>query len=523
MRRKPFLAGLPGRVLAASAVAIGLAGAMSTAASAHGHHHGGTFYVSTTGSGTSCTKTAPCQSITQALATANAGSTIKVAAGTYTEQVSVPNSDNGVKIEGAGANRTIVQPPSTGLTSVSDPDDSFPQFFTIDVEPDTTGVTISGLEVNGTNAIPFYDTDTFACGQDPVGIYFDSASGTISNVDVTGIDLPSDLAGCQGGQGIYVASSEGAPSSVSVSKVTLVNPHGASFSGPSYPAFDKNGIACIDVESTCSISKSTVEGAGPTNVIGQNGILTWGSKGTVSGNKVSNVTYTGGGNGNQASGILALNDAALNITGNKVSNSDEDIYAGVVPAFGLMPASIGTWTIEGNTTSKATNETFGGGRFYGEGIEIDSTSNIVLVENNVADSNDIGINLLGVSNATVSGNTASSNVIAGIYVGAPGSAVNDSTDNTISGNTFDNNFYGALVDGQYDPKLGGFGTNPGAATGNTFGGNTWTGNHIQAIDYSGSSGSSPAPLANTWGSPTADSCEPTAGGSPVAGGPYYAC
>jgi parallel beta-helix repeat protein len=518
---KRVFAGVPGRALAASAIAIGLAAAMSTAASAKGV----TLYVSTTGTGSACTLTAPCPTITDALAVAKAGSTIKVAAGTYTEQVSIPSSDNGVKIVGAGSTKTIVQPPASGLVSASNPDDSFPEFYTIDVQPGTTGAKIKDLGVNGSNAIPFYDTDGFACGQDPVGIYFDSASGSVSNVSVTGADLPADLAGCQGGQGIYVASSAGAPASVTVSKVSLLEKSGASFSGPTYPAFDKNGIACIDVETTCTITGSTVQGVGATNVIGQNGILTWGATATVSANTVSNLTYTGGGNGNQASGILALNDAGLNVTHNAVKSCDEDIYAGVVPAFGNMPASVGTWTIENNTASKATNQGFPSSIFYGEGIELDSTSNSVLLENNVTGGGDVGIMLLGTSNATVSGNQGNKNVVAGLYVGAPGSAVNGSTDNTFSGNTFDTNHFGVLVDGQYDPTVrnGGLGPNPGAATGNVFTGNTWTGNDFQTVDYSGSNGTSPAPILNTWGTPNADTCEPTAGGDPSLGVAFYAC
>jgi hypothetical protein len=90
-----------------------------------------------------------------------------------------------------------------------------------------------------------------------------------------------------------------------------------------------------------------------------------------------------------------------------------------------------------------------------------------------------------------------------------------------------------VVDGTFAPSTdGGNGPNPGAATGNMFTGNTWSGNVVNAADFSGWNGPNPpgpaTPMANTWGSPSTDSCDPTAGGSAavnaVEGGPYvYAC
>ncbi len=522
MKFKRFLVVASGAALTASTLVVGAAGLTAGMAGAAGK----TLFVATTGSGTTCVKSAPCATIGQALAIAHTGATINVAKGTYTEQVQMTSADNNVTIKGAGATKTIIQPPATGLVSDSHPDDASPQFSVVDVAPGTTGVSLKSLGVNGANAIPFYDTDGLGCAQDPLGIYFHDAAGSISSVDVTGIDLPADLAGCQAGQGILVASDTGSSSFVRMSTVALPTPAGASFSGPVFPAYDKNGIACRDIGTTCIIARAKVQGVGPTGVTAQNGIEVFGATASISKSHVSNDSYNGGGNGNQATGILALNGSALTINNNKVSASDNDIYAGLVPAFGHLAPTIGTWTIEGNTASAATDTAFPPSFLYGEGIEVDSTTNPVIVEGNTTSGNHYaGVMLLGVTGATVESNTGSNNNV-GLYVGGPGSAVTASTDNTVVDNTFTTNQYGVIVDGAFTPKPpNGTGPNPGVAADNTFGGNTWTGNFVQAADFSGSSNpSTPTPIADTFGSPTADSCEPTAGGAPNSLGPnFFAC
>ena len=60
-------------------------------------------------------------------------------------------------------------------------------------------------------------------------------------------------------------------------------------------------------------------------------------------NTVSNDTYSGGGAGNSASGILILNAGTVNVQDNKVSDSDVNIYAGEVPHTCSWPTP-GVWT-----------------------------------------------------------------------------------------------------------------------------------------------------------------------------------
>src|ERR1700722_3884197 len=184
--------------LAVLSMVAGFLAITAPAASASGA--GNKWFVATTGTnvGNACTvKANPCQTISYALteqAASLVGGTIKVAAGTYTEQLSITSANDNVKIKGAGAT-TVIQPPATGLLSDTDTDGSQPQYYVVDVAPSTTGFTLSGVTVNGSNGIPFLDGDGNACGQDYVGVYYHDASGAINNVAVNGIDMPADLFG----------------------------------------------------------------------------------------------------------------------------------------------------------------------------------------------------------------------------------------------------------------------------------------------------------------------------------------
>lgn len=71
------------------------------------------YYVTTTGSGNACSKAVPCGSIQTAVNIASEGDTIKLAAGTYVENVSIgtpatPNSKPGLTIKGQGRKKTFV-------------------------------------------------------------------------------------------------------------------------------------------------------------------------------------------------------------------------------------------------------------------------------------------------------------------------------------------------------------------------------------------------------------------------------
>ena len=628
-----FLRRASGRTVVVAAMTFGFIGTAATVASASGPNN---FYVATSGTntGNNCSlSTNPCQTITWALqkqAAENVPGTIHVATGTYVEQITATTANDNVTIKGAGEGNTIIEPPSSGLASDSDTDSSQPQFYVVDVQPGTSGFNIQKLTVNGLNASAFLDGDGDGCGQDFVGIYYHESSGHLKKVQVTGIDMPADLFGCQGGQAIYVNSAPSDTANVVMTKLSLTAPTSstttkanlpastynndilpvhtvpAGFSGgeitvngyqvhaapdgnknllitgttdtasPSgsvvnydafTPSYDKNGITCDDNETTCTITGSTIDGDGPTNAIAQNGIQAFGAAsvtigGTGAGlaNTVTGDSYAGGGAGNSAAGILLLNNGPTSVQGNSVTNSDVNIYAGEVQAFGLVYPTPGTWTIAGNLSSGAlcsgaavTSSNVGPGceNGYGEGIQLDSTTNNVLVQTNtVTASAQAGILLTGVTGATVGGSTSSlgntesqSLFGAGLIVGGPGTECEyafgnscapnggntdqfSSTGDTLANNSLTANGAGTIVEGNYDPSIVGP-ADPDAAYGNSFYANSWSDNSIANVaDFSGFSSTPPS---NSYGSPTADSCDPTQGGSASLNGytstsdDYWAC
>ena len=534
--------------------------------------------------------------------------TVHVAAGTYVEQLTVTPANSNVTIKGAGEGNTVIEPPISGLLSDTDTDSSQPQYYVVDVQPGTTGFDLEKLTVNGLNASSFLQNDGYGCSQDYVGIYFHASSGLLKKVQVTGADLPPGLFGCQGGLGIYVNSTSSDTANVTMQKLSLTAPTSttttkadlpastynndilpvkavpAGFTGggiivngfdvqatpdgpkdlfitgttstdsPSgsvvnydayTPAYDKNGVTCDDNWTRCTITGSTIQGDGPTNSVGQNGIQVFGAAAVTIGgtsaslqNTVSGDTYTGGGgSGNAASGILLLNNGPTLVENNNVSNSDVDIYAGEIQAFGLVYPTPGTWSIANNTVSGATSDGASAGENgYGEGIQLDSTTNnVVVTNNNVSGSAQANILLTGVSGATIGGfgpdvgNIVTGSFLgAGIVVGGPGTECEyafgsscapgagnpdqfSSTGDTITENSVTGNGAGVIVEGTNDPSQVGP-SDPDAAYSNEFTGNVWTDNAIANVaDFSGYGLTLPS---NSYGSPSHDTCEPAEAGSP---------
>lgn len=458
---------------------------------------GGLYVNSSTGSdagNTSCLRTQPCKTITHALSVAAGGSTINVAAGTYPEQVVIsPSLPSGghVTIKGAGPTSTVIDPTATASSplpvSGADTDSSYPQYADVQVEPGTNGFALENLEVNGSGAVPMIT----GCEQPGVleGIYVHDASGSISHVDVSDVSLPENLFGCQPGAiSIYVASDIGSSSDVTMTGIAV-------------NTYTKGAVVCDDPGTTCSLTHSRLTGIGPTTLTAANAFQAWGAaSATLSYDHITANTYTGGGSGNDADGILLLNDGTVTVTFNSIKSNDVNIYAADLPSYNLWGANAATpgiWTISDNSIHHATDgEGSGPGDGYGDGIQIDSTTNDVQVTGNYLGSNvEYGISLLGASGVTVSYNQSLGNDWDGIYVGGPGSALVTSTGNTISDN---------ITNGEHNYGI--FAGATSVDSGNTFSGNRALHNHNSQYQiYDGSSGPGSAGTANTW---TGSTCSP---------------
>lgn len=211
--------------------------------------------------------------IQTAINSANNGDVICIAGGTYPEQLTITKP---LTLEGLGnaSHPTEIQPTSVVKNS-ADPDTSTPEYNIILVGggiSSINGVTISNLLVDGSLA-----SSTFtSCADDYEGIEFLNAGGTITGNTVQNIYLPANLAGCQPGLDINVQTASGNSSPVNISNNNALN-------------YNKNGITCNDVGTTCTITKNTVSFYAPyEQYIASNGIqIGFGAVGTVSHNTVS--------------------------------------------------------------------------------------------------------------------------------------------------------------------------------------------------------------------------------------------
>jgi parallel beta-helix repeat protein len=439
---------------------------------------GGTLYVNgTTGNDTgTCRLPAhPCATISYALtqSATDATSTIKVTAGFYPEPLAITHS---VTIAGAGdtGSGTVIDPST--LISDTDTDSSTPQEAIVDVT-DTTGVTLKGLDISGGNA-----GNNFAwpgCGDDFVGVYYHDSSGTMTKVQVTGVELPADLFGCQDGLAVYVASDAGDTSSVTMSALKVNN-------------FDKNGVTCDDEGTTCTLGHSNITGIGATGLIAANGFQGVDTASvTLNHDTIKDNSYTGGGFDNEATGILIFDVGTVSATDNTLSANDVNGYFG---SDGGGPGG-STWTISGNTVNNATDNVPGGYAGYGYGIQLDSTGNPVSITGNtVSHSAAYGIALTGANNATVSGNTVTDSGSDGIYVGGPGTSAGAtlSTADVIEDNTANAN-QGDGIHADTDAAFDTFSGNTAnrnliydlqdAGTGNVWSGNTCMPTHDSSPSY----------------------------------------
>jgi parallel beta-helix repeat protein len=425
-----------------------------------------TLYVSTSGSDTgTCRLSAhACQTIGYALSQAPANAQIDLAAGTYPEQVVIPTGDN-ITIVGAGEHATTIQPTSVGASD-PDPDDAgVPVYAVVDVPPGA-GATLKKLTVDGAAAQSSFD----GCSEDFTGVYYHDATGGLTNVAVTNIELPEADFGCQDGLGVYAAADAGSVTSVAMSDV-VVN------------SYDKNGITCDDAGTTCSVASSTVTGIGPTGLIAQNGIQGYGAGSvtltgdTVSGNSYSESTTV-------ATGLLLCDNGSTKATSIDATGNDVDVYLCDDSSAPTSPSL----SVKGVTASSASTAS----GVDGYGIIADSVPGGTIENSTANGDTQGGIDLFGASDLTVSGNTANKDS-DGIYVGGPGASdLVGSTANTVSSNvTNASSGDGILADSD--------------SSGNVFSSNSAKAN--VTYDYQDSStGTGTAGTANTW---SGDTCHPS--------------
>jgi hypothetical protein len=330
-------------ILVGSATGIGVAGPVIAAPPPpplppNGPHP--TLFVSPTGSpansGTSCS-TASYSSIDAALQAASPGDTVYVCPGTYDEQVSISTSQ--VTLTGSGTS-SVIEPSSVTSPLPTDLDTRAALVAIIDVTPGTKGVTIENLALDGSLLSTSSAVSGNGCANpDFVGVAFQAASGTVSDLSVANVELPPDSFYCASNPvvSVFVQSGPSGSADVTISDNVIT----------SY----KNAIGCEDLGTGCTITGNVITGTAdlPVHGPGYNGVeVLTGAAAHIDANRISENDYTGGTNPYEpqadfASGVLLYGASGMTTVQDNTLTDDQ---------IGVMLVHTDA-TVEGNTMTQS--------------------------------------------------------------------------------------------------------------------------------------------------------------------------
>jgi hypothetical protein len=414
-------------------------------------------FASPTGSGVACSKAAPC-SISQAVTAATPGTRILLADGTYDAQLTVTQSN--VTIVGATylhEPTVIIRP--TAVTANATEADGTPVDAIIGVKPGLSGVTISNVTIDGSQAnLPACTGTSFA------GVAFHNSSGSVTRAHITHMQPAGGITSCAVGDGIYVGSQSGT-SHVHIGRVML-------------DTYNQNGVNCTGVGTVCTITSTRAYGT-PNALIAQTGIhITSGAGGSIA---IVSIQHNVDTAGCQCGAAILINRAAagISITHATLRSSNSNLYA--AGGGGVGQDTLGL-TVSHTTSNDAVR---------GDGLSLDSVDGASVTSSVFSANGEFGIGIFGATNASISGVDTTKNGMAGIYLNGSGSTSSAATGNTVSGSTeFKNHAPGIWA--------------AHGATGNTFSDNSMSKNSPDARDDTGVG-------MNTWSGNTCTTSTPATG------------
>jgi hypothetical protein len=345
--------------------------------------------------------------ISAAVTAAAPSSTITICPNTYPEQVTITKNLTLKGVSSGNQGAPIITSPSGGLTQTV----TGIYGDTIEAQIFVQGatVTISDLTVDAANS----NLDSLGCSADPVGIYYQNASGTITRNSVVNDVLSPSLSGCQGGLGILAEST--GTNSVTITNNNVQN-------------YQKNGITVDGFGAaglTTTISLNTITGQGPTSGAAENSIqVAYGATGTIANNKVGSDVWAPdqfGDTGDAAAGILIYASPNVAVTTNTVTNTQ----------YGIAIVSDPDGTADG---AQVKSNIIATTHLY-DGIDLCSNGNTA-ASNTINGSDEAAVHVDDTCTGTSTGNTVQKNIINSACAGVLSGPASGS--NTIGTNTYYN-------------------------------------------------------------------------------------
>jgi parallel beta-helix repeat protein len=317
-------------------------------------------------------------SIQAAVDAADAGDTILVARGTYTEQVTIPDDKDDLTLRSQQSQRAVIEAPATLTGELA--------IVTVD---GADGVTIRGFTVTG----PAGTADGLTYGVAVVN----GGSATIEDNFITKI-RNNPLNGSQTGIGIIVNGGDAATSAV-IRDNTITD-------------YQKGGVVIFGEEAEATVADNTIVGAGPTDLIAQNGVqVSDGADALVIGNTIRANAYTGP--DVSGSGVLVDTAGSVVVADNRLSANED----------GLLVLDTDDIVVVGNRIFDSTND----------GIDLIRVNGGLVYDNRVENNDTDGVVLSETTGVVVVGNNIRRNGQDGL-VFTDGSADNIAFGNTLRGN-----------------------------------------------------------------------------------------
>ncbi|MGB9987032.1 beta strand repeat-containing protein [Salarchaeum japonicum] len=204
-------------------------------------------------------------SIQTAVDAADAGDTVRVGPGTYTESVHIESE---LTLIGAGDNdTTVTSPTSIPETFTRGSAASHAVVLVENASADISRLTVDGARTGDTNH-EFY------------GVAYVNASGTVDDVTVTNV-TDTEFSGVQHGIAVGAFNLDGEDRKFTLSNSRIVN-------------YQKGGVVASGEGLTARVLDTSVIGHGPTDVTGQNGVqMSGGAQGVIVNNTITGHAYTG--------------------------------------------------------------------------------------------------------------------------------------------------------------------------------------------------------------------------------------